>query len=89
MLGDAGSTLQRGAALLRQHFPLEHDLVQMCMHRLGMICAAGRDARSAQQLLGASRAHYSAQARETGGVGRAEGDHPLVHEADAGLAMAE
>ncbi len=59
----------------------------MCMHRLGMICAAGRDPRSAQMLLAASKAYYTAQARDNGGVGRAEGDHPLVHEADAGLAM--
>lgn len=28
MLPDAGNTLQRGTALLRQHFPQEHDLVR-------------------------------------------------------------
>ncbi|GBF99814.1 hypothetical protein Rsub_12567 [Raphidocelis subcapitata] len=88
MLGDAGVALQRAAALLRQHFPPEHDLVQMCMHRLGMICAAGHDPRAAQQLLTASRARYAAAAREQGGAGRGEGDHPLAHEAEAGLAMA-
>lgn len=60
----------------------------MCLHRLGMICAAGRDARAAQQLLAASKAHYTAQAAEQGGPGQAAGDHPLVHEADVGLAMA-
>lgn len=61
----------------------------MFMHRLGMICAAGRDPRAAQQLLPASKAHYAAQARAQGGDARAEGDHPLAHEADVGLAMAE
>lgn len=60
----------------------------MCLHRLGMICAAGHDPRAAMQLLSASKAHYIKQAKEQGGVGQVEGDHPLVHEADVGLAMA-
>jgi hypothetical protein len=60
----------------------------MCMHRLGMICAAGRDPRSAQLLLTSSKAHYAAAAAAQGGAGQAAGDHPLAHEADAGLAMA-
>ena len=34
----------------------------MCLHRLGMICAAGHDPRAARQLLSASKAHYAAQA---------------------------
>ncbi|KAI8464475.1 MAG: hypothetical protein J3K34DRAFT_115370 [Monoraphidium minutum] len=93
MLGEAGAALQRGAALVRQHYPEGHELVQMFVHRLGMICAAGRDPRAAQQLLAASRAHYAAAAAAAaqggpGGGSAAGGDHPLVAEADAGLAMA-
>ncbi|KIZ05243.1 hypothetical protein MNEG_2709 [Monoraphidium neglectum] len=88
MLPEAGTVLQRGAALVRQHYPEGHDLVQMFLHRLGMICAAGRDPRAAQQLLSASKAYYASQAQGQGGPGQAEGDHPLAHEADAGLAMA-
>lgn len=57
----------------------------MCLHRLGMVCAAGHDPRAALQLLAASKAHYAAQAS---GGGAGAGDHPLAHEADAGLAMA-
>lgn len=88
MLQDAGRTLQTGAAIIRQHYPEGHDLVHLCLHRLGMICAAGHDPRAAQQLLTASRAHYAAQAQQQGGAGQGAGDHPLAHEADVGLAMA-
>ena len=89
MLADAGAALHRAAETLRQHFPEGHDFVAMCAHRAGMVCAAGRDARAAKRLLQESRARYVAQAAEQGGVGQAAGDHPLVHEADFGLAMAE
>eukprot|EP00878_Enallax_costatus_P026487 GHUV01028426.1.p1 GENE.GHUV01028426.1~~GHUV01028426.1.p1 ORF type:complete len:169 (+),score=24.47 GHUV01028426.1:423-929(+) len=78
MLTDAGPTLQRGSALLRQHYPPDHDLVTLCKHRLGMICAAGRDYRSATMLLGDTWQHYSKQ----------QEGHPLAHEANFGLAMA-
>ncbi|KAF8071356.1 hypothetical protein HT031_001440 [Scenedesmus sp. PABB004] len=78
LLHDAGPALQRGAALLRGHYPPDHDLVILCKHRLGMIAAAGRDHRAATQLLGETRAHYAAQ----------QPGHPLAHEAELGLAMA-
>lgn len=78
MLQDAGPALQRGSALLRAHYPAEHDLVQLCKHRLGMVCAAGRDYRSATLLLGETLQHYRQQQQ----------GHPLAHEAELGLAMA-
>lgn len=127
LLADAGPALQRATALLRGHYPQDHDLVRaaaaaaatnssdccgcsqlllllhagmvtslccptaavlplavslqvvLCKHRLGMICAAGRDHRSAQQLLGETAAHYHAM----------QAQHPLALEAELGLAMAE
>ncbi|KAF6262181.1 hypothetical protein COO60DRAFT_1497721 [Scenedesmus sp. NREL 46B-D3] len=78
MLQDAGPALQRASALLRTHYPAEHDLVQLCKHRLGMVCAAGRDYRSATLLLGDTLQHYRQQQQE----------HALAHEAELGLAMA-
>jgi hypothetical protein len=52
--------------------------VQLCKHRLGMVCAAGRDYRSATLLLGDTLQHYRQQQQ----------GHPLAHEAELGLAMA-
>ncbi len=58
---------------------LRHCCVVMCRHRMGMVCAAGRDHRAATKLLQESRQHYAQQ----------EEGHPLQHEAEAGLAMAK
>jgi hypothetical protein len=69
---------QRATSVLRQHFPEDHDLLVLCRHRLGMVAAAARDARSATALLSPTREHY--QAMQEG--------HPLQHEAEIGLAMA-
>jgi hypothetical protein len=56
-------------------------VVQMvlCKHRMGMICAAGRDHKAATALLNNTKQHYQKQQQ----------DHPLALEADLGLAMAQ
>jgi len=79
MLQDAGGALSRATATLRGHYPEGHDLLVLCKHRLGMIAAAGRDARSAAQLLGDTKSHYAA----------ADAGHPLAAEAAFGLRLAE
>ncbi|GIL85559.1 hypothetical protein Vretimale_13336 [Volvox reticuliferus] len=79
MLQDAGSAVQQAAVALRAHYPEEHDLMVLCKHRLGMICAAQGDHRSASQLLQASRQHFSGEG----------GQAMLAKEADIGLAMAK
>jgi hypothetical protein len=53
--------------------------VVLCKHRLGMICAAGRDHRAATSLLTETKQHYAAQ----------QPDHPLSLEADVGLRLAQ
>ena len=78
LLGDAGPALARAAALLRGHYPEDHDLLLLCKHRMGMLAAAGRDARAATTLLGETRTAYAAQ----------KPDHPLAAEAELGLALA-
>ncbi|GIL62310.1 hypothetical protein Vafri_16586 [Volvox africanus] len=79
MLQDAGSAVRQAAVSLRAHYPEEHDLLVLCKHRLGMICAAQGDHRSASQLLQASRQHFSGEG----------GQSMLAKEADIGLAMAK
>jgi hypothetical protein len=51
----------------------------LCKHRMGMICAAGRDHKAATALLTSSKEHYQKQQQ----------DHPLALEADLGLTMAQ
>lgn len=51
----------------------------LCKHRMGMICAAGRDHKAATALLNSTKQHYQKQQQ----------DHPLALEADLGLAMAQ
>jgi hypothetical protein len=51
----------------------------LCKHRMGMVCAAGRDHRAATALLAATKEHYQKQQQ----------DHPLALEADLGLTMAQ
>ncbi len=53
--------------------------VVMCRHRMGMVCAASGDHRSAMQLLSATRAHYQKQDNTTA----------LAKEAELGLAMSK
>lgn len=79
MLQDAGPVLQRATQLMRSHYPEEHDLMVLCKHRMGMICAAGRDHKAATALLTSSKEHYQKQQQ----------DHPLALEADLGLTMAQ
>lgn len=50
----------------------------LCKHRMGMLCAAGRDHRAAAALLSSTKEHYQKQ----------QPDHPLALEADVGLEMA-
>lgn len=52
----------------------------MCKHRLGMICAAGADARAATKLLQQSRDKYKGMGGSGGG---------LAKEAEVGLAFAK
>eukprot|EP00879_Flechtneria_rotunda_P017155 GHRR01017967.1.p1 GENE.GHRR01017967.1~~GHRR01017967.1.p1 ORF type:complete len:229 (+),score=78.75 GHRR01017967.1:451-1137(+) len=78
MLTDAGPALQRSSTIFKSHYPDDHDLMWLCKHRLGMICAAGRDHRSAMKLLNDTLQHYQQQ----------QPDHPLAKEAEMGLAMA-
>eukprot|EP00775_Hariotina_reticulata_P004688 gene4688-4940_t len=77
LLTDAGPTLQRGTTLLRAHYPQDHDLIILCKHRLGMICAAGRDTRAATSLLQETKQHYES----------IQPQHPLAAEADLGLQL--
>lgn len=51
----------------------------LCKHRMGMVCAAGRDHRAATALLTSTKEHYQKQQQ----------DHPLALEADLGLTMAK
>jgi hypothetical protein len=51
----------------------------LCKHRMGMVCAAGRDHRAATALLTATKEHYQKQQQ----------DHPLALEAALGLTMAQ
>ncbi|PNH12999.1 hypothetical protein TSOC_000091, partial [Tetrabaena socialis] len=53
--------------------------IVLCKHRLGMICAAQGDHRSALQLLRDSRQHFGGAAEQA----------MLAKEADIGLAMAK
>ncbi|KXZ48174.1 hypothetical protein GPECTOR_30g270 [Gonium pectorale] len=78
MLVDAGGAVRQAAAALRAMYPDDHDMLVLCRHRLGMICAAQGDHRAATQLLQGSRKHFSGE----GGQGM------LAKEADIGLAMA-
>jgi hypothetical protein len=57
--------------------------IVMCKHRMGMICAAQGDHRSAAQLLGMSKKHFGAGG-EGGGMAAM-----LAKEADVGLSMAK
>ncbi|KAG2438610.1 hypothetical protein HXX76_005159 [Chlamydomonas incerta] len=98
MLHDAAAAVKQAATSLRAHYPEEHDMLVLCRHRLGMICAAQGDHRSATQLLTASRQHFleaqGAAAGAAGAPGPAEaagegqGHNMLAKEADIGLAMA-
>jgi len=80
MLHDAESLVRRAGEALRQSYPDDSDLMVMCKHRLGMICAAGADHRAATKLLQISRDKYQ------GGGGSGAG---LAKEADVGLAFAK
>jgi hypothetical protein len=51
----------------------------LCKHRMGMVCAAGRDQRAATALLTNTKEHYQKQQQ----------DHPLALEAETGLTMAK
>jgi hypothetical protein len=51
----------------------------LCQHRMGMVCAAGRDHRAATALLTNTKEHYQKQ----------QHDHPLALEAETGLTMAK
>jgi hypothetical protein len=53
--------------------------VILCKHRLGLICAAGRDTRAATALLQETKQHYEF----------IQPQHPLAAEADFGLEMAK
>ncbi|GLC43683.1 hypothetical protein PLESTM_001504200 [Pleodorina starrii] len=79
LLQDAGLTVRQAAVALRALHSEEHDLVVLCKHRMGMICAAQGDHRSAVQLLQASRNHFSEEGSQS----------MLAKEADIGLAMAK
>ena len=52
--------------------------VVMCVHRLGMICAASGDHRSALKLLAVSKERYGGESTT----------HALAKEAELGLALA-
>ena len=58
--------------------PLPPLQVVMCVHRLGMICAASGDHRSALKLLAVSKERY----------GKESTTHALAKEAELGLALA-
>eukprot|EP00198_Chlamydomonas_reinhardtii_P006919 XP_001696255.1 predicted protein [Chlamydomonas reinhardtii] len=97
MLRDAAAVVKQAAMALRAHYPEEHDMLVLCRHRLGMICAAQGDHRSATQLLTASRQHFLEGAQQgpagaaeaaAGGAGEGQGQNMLAKEADIGLAMA-
>ena len=75
LLQDAGALTQRAAVLLQQHYPADHDLLLLCKHRLGMICAAGTDRAAGKKLLIESKERYLKQGEE----------HPLAAEAEVGL----
>lgn len=77
MLPDAGSMISWSSKVFKQHYPEGHDLIILCKHRLGMICAAGRDTRAGLVLLSDTNDHYKQQ----------DDGHPLRHEAELGLAM--
>jgi len=79
ILPEAQTHVRKAAAILRARYNDEDDLVVMCKHRLGMICAAAGDHRSATQLLQLTRDHYLKQAST----------HALAKEAQLGLAMAK
>ncbi|KAF5835833.1 hypothetical protein DUNSADRAFT_6822 [Dunaliella salina] len=80
MLHDAESLVRQAGDALRQIYPDDSDLMVMCKHRLGMICATGADHRAATKLLQISRDKYQ------GGGGSGAG---LAKEADVGLAFAK
>ncbi|KAG2502169.1 hypothetical protein HYH03_000656 [Edaphochlamys debaryana] len=91
LLPDAAGAVRQAATSLRARHSDDHDLLVLCRHRLGMVCAAQGDHRSAKQLLGASRQHFleGAGAGAEGGGGAAGGQSMLAKEADIGLAMAK
>lgn len=78
LLTDAGVLARAAANTLRPHFGDEHDLLLLCKHRLGMVCAASRDAESARKLLTNTRERYRQQ----------DEAHALAHEAAFGLGLA-
>ncbi|MEW5308118.1 MAG: hypothetical protein WDW38_000100 [Sanguina aurantia] len=79
MLPEAGSAVRRASDIMRHHYSDEgSDMVVLCKHRLGMICAAVGDHKSALQLLQVSHQHYSNQ--QAGGM--------LAVEAEIGLNLA-
>ncbi|GAX75297.1 hypothetical protein CEUSTIGMA_g2742.t1 [Chlamydomonas eustigma] len=85
LLQDANQALRVSTSLLKERYPEDHPLVIMCLHRMGMICAASGDHRSAVKLLTKSREKY----REGGSLdSEAASTHALAKEADFGLALA-
>ncbi|GFR43261.1 hypothetical protein Agub_g4322 [Astrephomene gubernaculifera] len=79
MLPDAAAAVRQAAIAMRVHYPEDHDMLVLCKHRLGMICAAQGDHRAAKQLLQASHKHFSNEGSQS----------MLAKEAEIGLAMAK
>jgi len=87
VLVDAQAYIRKAADGLRAIVPDEHDLMALCKHRLGMICAASGDHRAATSLLTLSRKRYSGST--DGGVTAGGAVSGLGREAEVGLAMAK
>ena len=94
LLSEAASQVKEAVQILRGIYPPgdDHPPLKLCMHRLGMICAASGDHRSANKLLTSSlesfRAMSSGQNQPSvGSEGGGSSARALAVEAEFGLAL--